>query len=175
MAWVDIFACKNQLEIETSSLRISSDFCSGPEPATMAVGFCLLFLICSSIFHTGSAYSDITDSHGNVAYTNGTIHWVKYSDNTQYASSNSSYEQGKLEILFEFAQSFLDTIQPNQISFGEFDGFQSCLNDLKCQIYNGSDFTLNQRIRKPIKHLIFDYLTYRELNSSFWIVYACTI
>lgn len=63
--------------------------------------------------------STITDAYGNTAYTNGTVSWAGIPAGTPYKTT-TTYSDDGLKILFAFARSFINTVQPNDFPFGEF-------------------------------------------------------
>ena len=59
-----------------------------------------------------------TDSYGNTVNADKTITWVSPPVNLTYQTTNSYSEDG-LELLFSFARSFVNTVQPNAFPFGK--------------------------------------------------------
>lgn len=61
----------------------------------------------------------VSDSAGNVADDNSTITWAGIPTGGAYQTS-TEYDDGGIGALFNFARSFVHTVQPNDIPYGEF-------------------------------------------------------
>ena len=79
--------------------------------------FSLLLVLLVGVSPGGGA--TLSDTYGNIAYDNGTMVWGNVPAGTAYKTSNS-YDEAGLGMLFAFARSFINTIQPNPFPFGKY-------------------------------------------------------
>ncbi|CAH1782883.1 unnamed protein product [Owenia fusiformis] len=61
--------------------------------------------------------ANYTDSNGNTILENGTIIWGPLPAPSTPYKTNGTYDSGGLAMLFAFARSFVNTVQPNSLPF----------------------------------------------------------
>lgn len=78
------------------------------------------FIVLSGLFFVICVRSAaVTDSSGNTAYDNGTISWGPVPGESIQYKTNTTYTSGSLRLLFDFARSFLGTVQSKPFPFGK--------------------------------------------------------